>query len=64
MYLTLKEVADILRWEPETVRLKFASGRIPGAFKLDDGLGEWRIAESDLKEWIRGRMKAGAYSNG
>lgn len=56
MFLTLEEAAKELRLSKETVRIKFANGQIPGAFRTNGEKGYWRISESDLKRW-RGETK-------
>jgi excisionase family DNA binding protein len=50
--LTLDEVAATLRISPEGVRLEIKAGRLK-ALKAGPGLtSPWRIAESDLAEYI------------
>lgn len=59
MYLTLREVAELLRQDPETVRRKFAEKKIPGAFKTDGDLGDWRISREDFERWVKARAVNG-----
>jgi len=47
-FLTIKEVAEILKVNPETVRKKLRNGHIPG-FKLGK---DWRVSEKALNEFI------------
>ena len=48
--LTVDEVAELLKLNPETVRQKIRKGDIPGFFKL--GGRDWRIKRIDLNSWI------------
>lgn len=57
-FLTLKQVADLLKVHPNTVRAHAIRGTIPAA-KVGRG---WRFLEEDLVAWIRGRYPRG-YSN-
>lgn len=59
MYLTVKEVAAMLRQDPETIRRKLVAGKIPGAFKTDGKEGEWRVSKEVLDNWVKGRMVHG-----
>ena len=52
-FLTLREAAERLRLNPETMRLKFARGKIPGAFRTDGSRGDWRVSLADLQAWER-----------
>ena len=45
---TAKEVADILRLSPRTVRKMIAEGELP-AFKVRD---EWRVRQRDIDTFI------------
>lgn len=47
--LTTAECAEVLREEPENFARRCASGQIP-AVKIS---GEWRVAEDDLREFIK-----------
>jgi excisionase family DNA binding protein len=46
--LTVKQVAQILQWNPYTVTKKAEKGDLPG-FKLGRG---WRFREEDILSWI------------
>lgn len=48
-YLTVVEVADLLRVHPETVRVYLKKGKIKG-LKLDR---EWRISENALSLFLK-----------
>lgn len=49
--LTVKEVAEALRVQPETVRVWLRSGRLHG-MDLGGRVG-WRIRESELERFMR-----------
>lgn len=53
--LTPQEVADRLKVHLRTVYIYLRRGDLPGA-KIGDN---WRIRESDLKRFIRDRIKKG-----
>lgn len=59
MYMTLKEAAAFLHMDRETLRLKIASGKIPGGFRTDGDRGDWRISREDLERWIAQRQVHG-----
>ena len=46
--LTVKQVAEILQWNPFTVTKKAEKGELPG-FKLGR---EWRFSQADIIRWI------------
>jgi len=46
--LTVKQVAQILQWNPFTVVKKAEKGELPG-FKMGR---EWRFREEDIGRWI------------
>jgi excisionase family DNA binding protein len=46
--LTVKQVAQILQWNPYTVIKKAEKGELPG-FKMGRG---WRFREEDIVQWI------------
>lgn len=46
---TIKELANILKIDPETVRIKVKKGII-GSFKVGN---QYRITEADLQEYIK-----------
>ncbi len=46
--LTVKQVAEILQWNPFTVTRKAEKGELPG-FKLGHG---WRFRQQDIIQWI------------
>jgi len=48
-YLTVAEVADLLRVHPETIRTYLKSGKIKG-LKLER---EWRISDSALSTFLK-----------
>ena len=48
--LTVKEIATILKLEPQSVRMNLRAGAIK-AFRLNDG--GWRVKEEDLKKFIK-----------
>lgn len=50
-YLTVQEVADMLRVEAVTIRRYLKSGKLIGA-KLG---GVWVIEDADLKEFVESR---------
>jgi len=47
-YLTVHEVADVMRTHPETIRRWLRRGFFPNALKTPSG-HDWRIPESDLE---------------
>ncbi len=51
--LTIKEVAEYLRLDPKTVRRRIKDGEL-AAHKVGR---QWRIAESDLKKYLRDRWR-------
>ena len=51
-YLTVGEVAELLRVKPETVREWLRSGELRG---LNLG-GRWRVLREDLQEFIKDRQ--------
>lgn len=55
--LTVKQVADIMGWHPNTVYLRCTSGELP-SFKSGNSR---RIRREAFLEWIR-RMEAGEAS--
>jgi len=52
--LTVKQVAQILQWNPFTVMKKAEKGILPG-FKLGRG---WRFREQDIIAWIEKQRNA------
>jgi excisionase family DNA binding protein len=48
--LTVKEIATILKLEPQSVRMNLRAGAIK-AFRLNDK--GWRVREEDLKKFIK-----------
>ena len=54
-FLTLKQVADLLKVHPNTVRTHAMRGTIPAAKVGRD----WRSLEEDLVAWIRARYPEG-----
>ena len=46
--LTIKQVAEILQWNPFTVTKKVEKGELPG-FKMGR---EWRFRVIDITTWI------------
>lgn len=63
-FLTPKEVAEILRVSPETVRALVATGRLRGMrVGLGKKAGRIRISSQDVENYIRqqqGKMEASA----
>lgn len=59
--LTLSEVAEQLRLDPETVRLKLVSGEIQG-FKGKGRTSPWRIPETSLASYIEQQTPSPAAS--
>jgi len=55
-YLTVPEVAEKLRLNPETVRRMLRDGRLSG-FRLGADAAGWRISERDLAAFIRSRIE-------
>jgi excisionase family DNA binding protein len=51
--LTIKQVAQILQWNPFTVLKKTEKGDLPG-FKLGRS---WRFREEDITRWIESQRK-------
>lgn len=49
--LTVKEVAEFLKLSTRTVKRMIQRNDLP-AFKVG---GQWRVSESRLAEWLRGR---------
>ena len=47
-FLTLKEVADILRVSERSIMRYIESGKL-----IASKIGQWRIAESDLEKFIK-----------
>jgi excisionase family DNA binding protein len=47
--LTVPEVADYLRVDPETVRRWLRAGQLPG---INLGRAGWRIRENDLDKFV------------
>jgi excisionase family DNA binding protein len=52
--LTVKQVAQILQWNPFTVLKKVERGEIPG-FKLGR---VWRFRQQDIIQWIEQKRNA------
>jgi excisionase family DNA binding protein len=46
--LTVKQVAEILQWNPYTITKKAEKGELP-AFKMGR---EWRFRQEDIVKWI------------
>ncbi|MCA1646782.1 MAG: helix-turn-helix domain-containing protein [Chloroflexi bacterium] len=55
--LTVQEVAARLKMNPETVRRWLRDGKLQG-YLLGGDRGGYRVAESDLKEFMAGRRTA------
>jgi excisionase family DNA binding protein len=53
--LTAKEVADILKMNPQVVLRKLLARRMPG-FKLGK---DWRVSKADLKKWLKDHSNQG-----
>ena len=51
-YITTGEAARLLRVSPETIRRRCATGRIPGAMRIDSG--RWKVPRS----WVQGILDA------
>lgn len=51
--LTVAEVAQVLRLNPETVRRWLRQGRLHG-ISLGSDRGGWRVRESDLQRLVEG----------
>jgi excisionase family DNA binding protein len=51
--LTVKQVAQILQWNPYTIIKKAEKGDLPG-FKMGR---EWRFREQDITHWIEERRQ-------
>lgn len=49
-YLTLQEVADLLRISERTAYTRCREGQLPGAAKV---AGKWRVERAALEEWLR-----------
>ncbi len=49
--LTVAEVAELLRLNPETVRRWLRQGRLPGT-SLGSDRGGWRVRESDVQRLL------------
>lgn len=56
-FLTVAEVADLVRVRPQTVRAWLKVGVLKG-FQLRRG--EWRIRSEDLDEFIQGQVRKDA----
>ena len=52
-YLTLREVAELLKLSEKTIYRLVQQGDIP-AFKVG---GSWRFRASDIEEWIEGQLE-------
>jgi predicted DNA-binding transcriptional regulator AlpA len=57
-YLTMLEVAEILKCSRSQVYAMRRNGLLPPAIQLFDGERGWRWLRSDLFEWLRGRKLA------
>jgi len=57
-YLTLKDVAELLKLSEKTIYRLAQAGRLPG-FKAG---GQWRFDKSDIESWTD-RQKQSAASN-
>ena len=55
-YLTVPEVAERLRLNPETIRRMLRDGRMRGFRPGGDSAG-WRVSERDLREWVASRIE-------
>ena len=53
--LTVPEVADRLRLNPETIRRMLRDGRLSG-FRIGADNAGWRVSEADLVAFIRERQ--------
>jgi len=53
--LKVKQVAEILQWNPFTIMKKAEKGELPG-FKLGR---EWRFRQQDLLDWIETQRRNG-----
>lgn len=56
--LTLKEVAEILKVHPESVRLLIRGGALQAA-RIGNGKGLWRIRQADLDAYLDARTVNG-----
>ncbi len=57
-YLTVQEVAEILKVHPATVKRWLREGRLEGV-PLGDRAG-WRVAREDLEKFLEAQKKAAA----
>jgi excisionase family DNA binding protein len=55
-YLTVPEVAERLRLNPETIRRMLRDGRLSG-FRLGADSAGWRVSQQDLAAFIRSRIE-------
>jgi excisionase family DNA binding protein len=55
-YMTVPEVAERLRLNPETIRRMLRDGRMRG-FRLGADSAGWRVSERDLAAFIRSRIE-------
>jgi excisionase family DNA binding protein len=53
-YLTVREVARLLRLSEDTVRDMLNAGRLPG-YRLGQRRTGWRISRAELDAWIQAR---------
>jgi excisionase family DNA binding protein len=58
-YLTIDQVAELLKVSGKTIRRLVRRGEIPG-FKVG---GQWRIKRGDIDEWVA-EQKRTAHGNG
>ena len=54
-YLTIDQVAGLLKVSSKTIRRLVSRGEIPG-FKVG---GQWRFRREDIDVWARDRSQAG-----
>ena len=57
--LTVREAAERIRANPESVRRWLRQGKIRGTLPAGDRLG-WRIPESEIDRFLSGGAKSGA----
>jgi excisionase family DNA binding protein len=58
-YLTVEDVASVLKVKPKTAWKYLKSGQIP-AFRVG---GRWRVNETDLETWISLQMRTEGFQS-
>jgi len=58
-YLTIDQVAELLKVSAKTIRRLVRRSEIPG-FKVG---GQWRIKRADIDEWVADQKRS-AFKNG